>query len=284
MMIALCQPRVTKTSSIAMSFCIPHVFTDDALVIEPVLCALRPARKRIAVYWLLWVLLLFNVCIFRDSLAQYAIHPPRGGLERQEMLEFLAFFGGVEALIVLGIFYHRNRLRNWLLVGENGFAVWTPRDGETVVPWENFKAFRYEVLNRSNWIRNRPPLHTFDLSLRKRGALKITSDEFSDLDVFAKALEDALKRYQLPKDFDDFQNGEEIDFGPVVVAEDGVRLGKLLLEWKDAHEVKLSNGVLMVRRPDGWSSWSWLPLGEMPNISVFIALVNRIAKSKRSGG
>jgi hypothetical protein len=54
-----------------------------------------------------------------------------------------------------------------------------------------------------------------------------------------------------------------------------------LLPWSQIKELRLNRGFVMVRKEGKWLTWSTVRVAEVPNIFVFMALVEHVLQSQK---
>lgn len=84
------------------------------------------------------------------------------------------------------------------------------------------------------------------------------------------------------------ENGETLDFGPVVLDAEGLRVSEdKRLDWEEVDEVKIVKGLVTATRVGKRWTWFKTPISQVPNAHVLLALVQHCrngAASPDEGG
>jgi hypothetical protein len=84
----------------------------------------------------------------------------------------------------------------------------------------------------------------------------------------------------LPQARQDYQDGKEVNFGPLSVSQKGLHSGNNLLQWREVKAVRIKDGYVSVSKRGKWLNWKNASASSIPNLSVFLALVDEIVGIK----
>ena len=73
-----------------------------------------------------------------------------------------------------------------------------------------------------------------------------------------------------------YEQGEIVKFGRLAVSDKGLHSGTKVLEWHDIKGVKIKDGYISVSKRGKWLNWSNIAASSIPNLSVFLTLVDEI--------
>lgn len=93
-------------------------------------------------------------------------------------------------------------------------------------------------------------------------------------------LHQAVAKQQMPKAIDILKSGGTVDFGPFALSNQGLTMKKKLIPWNEIKGVRVNNGSIMVDR-SGKLTWSGISASSIPNLYLFLTLVDRIVGVNR---
>jgi hypothetical protein len=116
---------------------------------------------------------------------------------------------------------------------------------------------------------------------RRDGGQVVLNDRLADVEELGNTISDKVTNYQLPQVISAYNAGQTITFGPLSISMQGVSNGKELLPWNQIKEMGVKQGVVSVRKEGKWLNWSTVEVAKIPNIFVFMALVNYVLQGQR---
>lgn len=116
---------------------------------------------------------------------------------------------------------------------------------------------------------------------RKDGKQVIFNDRFVNVEALGDTISRAITNYLWPQVIEAYNAGKAITFGPLSISLQGVSNGRELLPWNQIKEMGVNRGVVTVRREGKWLNWSSVMAAKVPNIFVFMALVDYVLKGRR---
>jgi hypothetical protein len=91
-----------------------------------------------------------------------------------------------------------------------------------------------------------------------------------------------VERYTLPHLFppalDAWEEGREVPFGKLSANRVGLTCDRLVLPWALCGSVEVVKGMLVVKRSRAWIAFCKIPLREVPNVHVLLALAEYVRK------
>ncbi|MGC8643007.1 MAG: DUF6585 family protein, partial [Isosphaeraceae bacterium] len=85
----------------------------------------------------------------------------------------------------------------------------------------------------------------------------------------------------LPHARQDYRVEGRVEFGKLAIGLEGLRKGRKMLPWCDVRGVVLQNGFVFARRQSGRLAWFGTRMGKVPNLYVYLALVQEILNSRQ---
>jgi len=180
-------------------------------------------------------------------------------------------------LLILGIavLVPRKAARDYgrrVVIGPEGLAYTVGDMGETV-RWDEVEAVYQRVAKRY--------IHGIYLGTIRRytvhydGDRRLTFDgKLADVDgLGARIQRDAAGRL-LPRARAAYDAGASLAFGALGVSRYGLSNGRETVAWNDVQSVRLDQGTITVHKRGKWRNWSCVPVAKMPNVRVFLALVD----------
>jgi len=170
--------------------------------------------------------------------------------------------------------------RSWrVYVCTNGFISKRGSKVE-VFPWEQIESMWQAVTKHyTNGIYTGTS-HKYTVR-RKDGVKVIFNDKFARVEEMGNTLSRAITNYLLPQVISAYNAGNTITFGPLSISMQGVSNGRELLPWGQVKEMGVNRGVVTVKKEGKWLSWSTIRAATVPNLFVFMALVNYVLKQQR---
>ncbi|POX56292.1 hypothetical protein C3489_06115 [Streptomyces sp. Ru71] len=109
--------------------------------------------------------------------------------------------------------------------------------------------------------------------------LKVTGF-YAQPERWGPAIQQEITRAQLPGLLAGLERGGTLAYGELSVNLGGVATPKGSLTWPEVDSAELSQGVLVLRRAGKKLPWARIPVKKIPNLCLFLALVDRL----RHGG
>jgi hypothetical protein len=149
----------------------------------------------------------------------------------------------------------------------------------TVVPWTQVLSIRRKITEYYTiGSRQKARRTAFDITVEIDGRppYKIT-DQFQGVEALTARIESEVTNWRLPEAVRRVRQGETLRFGPLGVGPHGIDNGRQTLPFSSVRDVEVADGRLTVRIHGPRPSWSSHAVADIPNVSVFLALVQSLA-------
>ncbi len=97
-----------------------------------------------------------------------------------------------------------------------------------------------------------------------------------DIGPLSDILQGKIAEHRLPQVKRQFKAGETLVFGPLRLNRQGISNEDETIPWREVEAIQIAKGVITIRRANKWLSWSTTPASEIPNLHVFLSLVDLI--------
>ncbi|RAJ45392.1 hypothetical protein K353_00890 [Kitasatospora sp. SolWspMP-SS2h] len=142
--------------------------------------------------------------------------------------------------------------------------------GAVALRWDEVRLHEEQTQKIINGI---PGPIRYTCLLRTPGASVTVTDFYRTPAVWARAMQHAVLRAQGPGAQEALRSGGVLDFGPFDLSGAGITHQRQLLPWDRLGRVELGGGAVRVVRDDEPSPWARAMAKSVPNLSVFLALV-----------
>jgi hypothetical protein len=158
---------------------------------------------------------------------------------------------------------------------ERGFA-YNDRKGLQIWRWEEVVSMTSAITRHyTNGIYTRTT-HVYTLYNRQNKRL-VLSDSITKVEELAKNIDESIFPLLYGLAADQYNAGQEIVFGPVVISKAGIGIGKKTYPWTEVKEVTIHHGVLKVSRKEGgWFSGASAAVSTIPNLRVLLSLIDQV--------
>lgn len=245
--------------------------------------AYHPVRKvtRIGNLGLLLLLLAGAAGVFLfgvyDAYQAYQRHGPAMIADR---LTGPAIFALVLAL--LGLWAGWGLYANWkkgAAVYENGFA-YRDRKGLRFWRWGEVASMRSAITRHyTNGIYT-GTTHVYTLHNRQ-GEKLVLADQLNKVEDLAKAVEEGIFPLLYEQAARQYNNGETLAAGPVLVNRGGIQIGKKNYPWTEVEQISIHQGFLKVsKKGGGWFSGASASVSAIPNLRVLLSIINQVVGVK----
>jgi hypothetical protein len=106
------------------------------------------------------------------------------------------------------------------------------------------------------------------------------NDQLSNVETLGDTIVGETTRLQYPRYVAAYQAGQTVNFGRISLSQQGVSNGKELLPWQQIQELTGKGGFISFQQK-GNTPVKWTPVmaHNIPNVSVFVALIDYILKT-----
>lgn len=123
---------------------------------------------------------------------------------------------------------------------------------------------------------------THKYTVQRTDGLKVVfNDRFKKVEDLGNSLSRAITATMLPNVLAAYNAGQQINFGPLSVSQQGVSNGREVLPWYEIKEFGVNKGIVSVRKEGKWLNWSTIGVSKIPNFAVFMALTQSILDQTR---
>jgi hypothetical protein len=160
-----------------------------------------------------------------------------------------------------------------LTIYENGFEYSTATENR-LVRWSDIVSVWQKILTRG---ANGPVTQTnYTLLLKDSTKLVLDNERFKDALGLGKTIQHEVTRCLMPEYVRTLNAGGTAQFGKLSMTNQAISNGKESIPWAEVKEVRVRNGVIAIWREDKWLTWSSILASEVPNMFVFLSLVDQI--------
>jgi hypothetical protein len=176
---------------------------------------------------------------------------------------------------IIGALWCLNIMTLKVVLHEGGL-VHFHRGKRRLIPWEDILSVKQaitEVYHNGGYVGTN---YHYTLVLHDATKIVYTSNQFRKLEKLGNEIMEKTTEVILPLAIRAYKKGEVVDFGPLGVSRDGLHYGKSLLDWDAIKGVKIKEGYISVSKRGKWLNWCNISAASIPNLHVFLSLVNRI--------
>ncbi len=149
------------------------------------------------------------------------------------------------------------------------------------IRWDQVEAFWQKVVRTYRYGIYTGSTHRYTLR-RYDGATFKFNDNIHNVEALGNAIAGESARTLWPRSIAAYQAGQTLSFGKISLNQQGVSDGKELLPWYQVKEIKVNRGFLSIKKEGNKrGNWKLIQASTIPNVGVFVALVNYIQSSKR---
>lgn len=150
------------------------------------------------------------------------------------------------------------------------------------IRWDQAESCWRKVVKTSSYGIQTGATHRYTLR-RSDGATFKFNDNIGNVEALGNTIADETARTLWPRYIAAYQAGQTLPFGKISLNQQGVTNGKEWLPWSQVREIQITRGYLSLKKVGGkQGNWMGIPASQIPNVDVFMALVNSIQSGKRS--
>lgn len=183
------------------------------------------------------------------------------------------------ALFIFGLIGIVGAWRTWKqAVGlfENGFAF-ADRAGIVQYRWEDIKTVNFSITKIYRYGIHTGTTYHYTLSPHNAKAV-ILDNRFSNIAALGDAILKGTTVANFPRYWQALQSGERLSFGPLAIDRQGMYSGRKAIAWNEVMAVRISQGIISIKKAGGWLNWAGVSVSQVPNFYIFYELVGRFAK------
>lgn len=123
----------------------------------------------------------------------------------------------------------------------------------------------------------------FRYTVRRNDGATVKLTQFYDgIEQLGQILTAEVTRVQLPRAMAAIQQGWPARFGPLIVDASGLAQGTRRLPWTELKDVEIRRGNVVVHQTSGFSTWTTVPAAIIPNLHVFLTLIDQLSRRQPS--
>jgi hypothetical protein len=161
-----------------------------------------------------------------------------------------------------------------VLLSRKGFAV-VQRGRRTVYHWKDILA-QYQSITEHYY--NGAYTHTSHVYTLEcvGGERVIFNDSLKNVKKLGEAVAEEITQRELPLIREQYDAGDLVPFGKLGVSRKGLTYGQAFLPWREVSGVRIHEGYVSVGKKGKWLNWCSIGAASIPNLFVFLALVDEI--------
>jgi hypothetical protein len=184
------------------------------------------------------------------------------------------------AMLLLGSLGGWGAYVNWnkgISVHEKGFALHT-RHGVQIWKWEDITFF-WTASARLYYGIYIGTLHKYFLR-DKQGRRLVLSNLFKDVEKLSRLIEQAIFSRLYEQAADQYNQGQKVVFGPLVVSKAGIQIGKKYFPWQEVSRVTVQQGILKISKKGKWLGGASTSISAIPNVQVLLSILDQLVGVK----
>jgi hypothetical protein len=184
-------------------------------------------------------------------------------------------------VIGLTVWLFRRQLQEWkqrVLLSTNGFAI-IRGNRKTVYVWDDILTQYQKITDHYVNDVHTGTTHVYTMECADGGKL-VFKDSLKNVKRLGEAIADEIMRRELPRALEDYDAGRVVNFGKLSVSKKGLTYGDSFLPWKEVQGVQIADGYISVSKKGKWLNWCSIGAPSVPNLFVFLALVDEIVGVK----
>jgi hypothetical protein len=148
------------------------------------------------------------------------------------------------------------------------------------IRWDQVDGYWQRVVQRYSYGISTGSTHSYKIR-RSDGATYTFNDRLGNVEALGNTIARETVRVLWPRYLAAYQAGQTLTFGPISLSQQGVSNGKNVFAWPQTKEITIKRGFLSIQQA-GTPSSKWNVLAaKIPNVSLFMALVNTVVTSGR---
>lgn len=144
--------------------------------------------------------------------------------------------------------------------------------------WDQVESFWRKIVKTSSYGIQTGTTHRYTLR-RSDGATFTFNDNIGNVEALGNTIAEETARMLWPRYIAAYQAGQTLAFGKISLNQQGVNNGKEWLPWHQVREIRINRGYLSFKK-EGDKQGRVILAAEIPNLDVFLALVNGIQSGK----
>lgn len=156
-----------------------------------------------------------------------------------------------------------------------------------VVRWDQVESLRQAIVKITYKVLYVIPVarivrHTYTVC-QMDGTKLVFRDSLRGVEVLGDRVSRETARCLFPKALATYHAGEQVAFGDLTISKQGVSRSGKLLPWAEYQGVEVVQGVVKIQQRGKRFSWTSVQVRKMPNLLVFLNLLESIQREQRQG-
>ena len=200
-------------------------------------------------------------------------------MDREPMLIFAILIGGLGAWIMRSWLTRRGKV---IEVYERG-VVRIQGKQVKITCWDDIDAVWQRITRHYHNGMYTGTTHVYTI-LAKNGERFSVSHIYKDIEALGQIIQSEVTKRLLPPFVRAYQTGQTVNFGKLSLNTQGLIHKNKQLSWSEIKDLKIERGFISVKQEGGrWFNWATVGADSIPNLFVFLALVDSIV-GIRTGG
>jgi hypothetical protein len=135
--------------------------------------------------------------------------------------------------------------------------------------WESITEHEGELIN----LFRKRLVYQYTLQTADQRKL-IFSNEIKGIEQLGKIIQQDVTKRLLPSAIAAYNTGQRVSFGAFTISKEGIEYDNKLLAWAEIEEAQVGSGYVGFKKQGKWLNWISAPSQLVPNLFVFLALVD----------
>jgi hypothetical protein len=118
---------------------------------------------------------------------------------------------------------------------------------------------------------------------RADGTKLVFRDNLRGVEALGDRLARETARYLFPHALAAYHAGGQVPFGDLAISKQGISRGGKLLPWAEYQGVAVVNGVVRLQQRGKRFNWTAVQVRKLPNLLVFLNLLESVQREQRQG-
>ncbi len=108
------------------------------------------------------------------------------------------------------------------------------------------------------------------------GKKLVFKDVLKNVEELGNTIQSEATKRHLPRALETYNSGGTVTFGNLSLNRTGLTKGGKTLAWNEIQGVQIQKGYINIKQQGRWLRWANIPVSSIPNMLVFLTLVDRI--------
>ncbi|MFN8374230.1 MAG: DUF6585 family protein [Anaerolineae bacterium] len=107
------------------------------------------------------------------------------------------------------------------------------------------------------------------------------SNEIKGIEQLGQLIQNESTKRLFPKMVAAYNAGQTVPFGQFTLSKEGVGHKNKYLTWAEIEGTQVNNGYVTFKKQGKWFNWANVPVASIPNLIVFLSLIDHVVGLKR---